>query len=126
MDYRSLLSYLLIKETPAPSEQVEYTLKTILANVNERPVLAPNPHFVNYILDATGPGQVCSICNIGLKVLVAACQSIVPAYDADILVTLASNCDPARLLRRAILNQDPPTMLKDLLRINDEEFSETS
>ena len=123
MDYKSLRSYLLIKETPAPSEQVEYTLKIILANVNEHPVLASNPHLVNCILHATGPGQVCSICNIGL---VAACQSsLLPAYDADILVTLTGNCNLARLLRRAILNQDTPTMLKGLLRINDEEFNET-
>ena len=124
MDSKSLLSYLLNKETPATSEQVVYALKIMLSNVDEHPVLASNPHFVNYILYATGPGQVYSIRDIGLKVLVAACQSLVRAYDADSLVTLSGDCDLVRFLRRAILNQDPPTMLKDLLRINDEDFNE--
>jgi hypothetical protein len=95
----------------------------MLANVDEHPVLASNPHFVNYILYAPGPGQVYSIRDIGLKILVAACQSLLHAYDADSLVTLAGNCDLVPFLRRAILHQDPPTMLKDVLRINDEDFN---
>ena len=124
MDSKSLLSYLLNKETPATSEQVVDALKIMLSNVDEHPVLASNPHFVNYILYATGPGQVQSIRDIGLKVLVATCQSLVRAYDADSLVTLSGDCDLARFLHRAILNQDPPTMLKDLLRISGEDFNE--
>ncbi|KAF8120102.1 hypothetical protein EV363DRAFT_1375465 [Boletus edulis] len=93
-------------------------------NVDEHPVLASNPHFVNYILYATGRGQVYSIRDIGFKVLVATCQSLLRAYDTVSLVTLAANCDLVRFLRRAILYQDPPIMLKDLLQINDEVFKE--
>ena len=122
---KSLLSYLLNKETPATSEQVVYALKIMLSNVDEHPVLASNPHFVNYILYATGPGQLYSIRDIGLKVLVAACQSLVRTYHADSFVTLAGDCNLVRFIHRAILNQDPPTILEDLLRMNDEDFNES-
>ena len=124
MDSKSLLPYLLNKETPVTSEQVVYALEVLLANVDEHPVLASDPHFIDYILYITGPGQVYSVRDVGLKVLVATCQSLLRAYDADRLVTLVANCDLVRFLRRAILSQDPPTMLKDLLRINDEDFNE--
>ena len=125
VDSKSLLAYLLNKETPATSEQVEYALKIILANVEEHPALASDPQFVNYILYATGPGQVYSILDVGLKVLVAACQSLLRVYDANKLLTLAANCDLVRFLHRAMVHQDPPVILKDLLRINDEDCNKT-
>ncbi|KAF8124790.1 hypothetical protein EV363DRAFT_1177634 [Boletus edulis] len=87
-------------------------------------MLGSNPRFVNYILYATGPGQLYSIRDIGLKVLVITCQSLLHVYDTVSLVTLAADCDLVRFLHRAILNQDPPTLLKDLLQISDEVFNE--
>ena len=125
VDSKSLLAYLLNKETPATSEQVEYALKIILANVEEHPALASDPRFVNYIVYATGPGPVYSVRDIGLKVLVAACQSLLLVDDADKLLTLAANCDLAHFLHRAMVHQDPPAILKNLLRINDEDCNKT-
>ena len=124
MDSKSLLSYLLNNETRATSEQDVYALKIMLANVDEHHVLASDPHFVNYILSATGPGQAYSVRDIGLKVLVAASRSLIRTYDVDGLTALTADCDLVRFLHRAILNEDPPTILKDLLRTNSEDFNE--
>ncbi|KAF8442134.1 hypothetical protein L210DRAFT_3535853, partial [Boletus edulis BED1] len=125
MDSTTLLSYLLNKVTSATPEQVVYALQIMLSNVDEYSMLASNPHFINYILCATGPGQLYSVRNIGLKVLIAICQFLLRTYDTVSLVRLAADCDFVRFLPRAILHQDPPTILKDFLQINDEGFNET-
>ncbi|KAG6372234.1 hypothetical protein JVT61DRAFT_8034 [Boletus reticuloceps] len=125
MDSVTLLSYVFNTEAPATPEQVVYALQIMLSNVDEHSMLASNPNFVNYILYSTGPGQVYSVRDTGLNVLVAICQSLLRTYDTVSLVRLAADCGFVHFLHRAILHQDPPTMLKDFLRSNDEGFNET-
>ncbi|KAG6371911.1 hypothetical protein JVT61DRAFT_8920 [Boletus reticuloceps] len=124
MDSKSLLSYLLNREIPATSEQVVYTLRIMLSNEDEHLVLASDPHFVDYILVAADPSGEDSIRDVGLKLLTATCRSLLCAHDAKSLVALANDCDLAHFLHRAFLHQDPPTILKDLLRVNDKDFNE--
>ncbi|KAF8442130.1 hypothetical protein L210DRAFT_3535845, partial [Boletus edulis BED1] len=125
MDSITLLSYVLNTEAPATPEQVVYALQIMLSNVDEHSMLASNPHFVNYILYSTGPGQVYSVRDTGLKVLVATCQSLLRTNDTVSLVRLAADCGFVHFLHHAILHQDPPAMLKDSLQMNDEGFNET-
>ncbi|KAG9316076.1 hypothetical protein JVU11DRAFT_3746 [Chiua virens] len=125
MDSETLLSYLLNKETSATSEQTVYALQIMLASENEHPALSRNPDFVTYILYATAPGQVYSIRDIGLKVLIATCKTLLQPSKLNDLLTISDQSDFPRLLRRAILTQDPPIILKDLLRTSDEDFNES-
>ncbi|KAF8126019.1 hypothetical protein EV363DRAFT_1175117, partial [Boletus edulis] len=127
MDSKSLLSYLLNKQTPATSGRVIYALRIMLSNEDEHLVLASDPHFVDYILVATessGEDGDDSIRIIGLKVLTATCQSLLREHGTDSIVKLSTKCKLDRFLHRAILHQDLPTMLKNLLQINNKDFNE--